>query len=158
MPLSFCCLRSGSGFLNRFLLHSRILALPDFSASLPDEAIQNGRMRVNDAVAPAIKATCRLSFRQMHRECPILVGRRKAAIPGFVLHSCRKHDGDALCTILIKYLLGRLFVQAHPVEMAGNGVLNIVFAGDIRAMGEPEKLQLAVLARICCGFDMYPQY
>ena len=42
--------------------------------------------------------------------------------------------------------------------MAGYSVLNIVFAGDIRAMGEPEKLQLAVLARICCGFDMYPQY
>ena len=39
--------------------------------------------------------------------------------------------------------------------MAGNGGLNIVFAGDIRAMGEPEKLQLAVLARICCGFIVY---
>ena len=157
MRLSFCCLRSGSSFLNSVLLHSRILTLPDFSASLPDEAIQHSRMRVNDVVAPAIQAACRLSFRQMHRECPILVGRRKAAIPGFVLHSCRKHDGDALCTILVEYLLGRLFVQVHPVEMAGYGVLNIILAGDIRAMGEPEKLQLTVLARICCGFVVYSQ-
>ena len=115
-------------------------------------------MRVNDVVASAIQAACRLPFRQMHRECPILVGRRKAAIPGFVLHSCRKHDGNALCTILVEYLLGRLFVQVHPVEMAGDGVLNIILAGDIRAMGEPEKLQLAVLARISCGFVVYGRF
>ena len=149
--LRLCCcdsLRHGSAYF----LAGRLLQFPDLLPGQVDEPVQNRGMGCHRIVVSAIKVQIIFGFREVKGESPILIGRRKAAVPGFHLNCRRKHKADPFRAILLHHFIGAFPIQSETIKVTGNGFLNILLAVDIRPVGCLELFKLPKLAGMTAGF------